>query len=102
MDPAFIEDMADMVYDALLEPSLSVTEACVANNVGSIDLEPLDSVGVGLTGVGGVGADGELYQVNPSLQNKERINARVAMAGVLVTILLELLSGKPLTHFLGL
>jgi ferrochelatase len=102
MDDAFIRDMADMVNDALLEPALSVTEACIAYNVGSVDLEPLDaSASISTTGVGGVGADGELFQADESLVAKERINARVAMAGVGLTILLELVSGKPLTHFLG-
>ena len=100
-DESFIQDMADMVFDALNEPSQTVTEACVANNVGSIDLEPLDSVGVSTTGVGGVGADGELYQVSESLKSTERINARVAMAGVLATILLEIVAKQPLTHLLG-
>lgn len=102
-DATFIKDMADMVYEALVEPSQSVTEACVANNIEGVDLEPLDSVaGISLTGVGGIGADGDLYKVDAALQNKERINARVAMAGVLLTVLLELVSGKPLTHFFGL
>ena len=101
-DETFITDMADMVYEALVEPSQSVTEVCVANNIEGVDLEPLDSIaGITLTGVGGVGADGDLYQVDASLQNKERINARVAMAGVLLTIVVELVSGKPLTHLFG-
>jgi hypothetical protein len=56
---------------------------------------------VAVTGVLGVGADGDLYQVEGSLQNKERINARAAMAGVLITILLEIALGQPLTNFLG-
>lgn len=102
-DKTFIDDMADMVWEALIEPTQSVTEACVANNIEGVDLEPLDSVaGISLTGVGGVGADGDLYKVDVTLQRKERINARVAMAGVLITILLEIVSGQPLTHFLGL
>jgi protoporphyrin/coproporphyrin ferrochelatase len=99
----FIDDMADMVYEALIEPAQSVTETCIANNIEGVDLERLDSVaGISLTGVGGVGADGDLYKVDPVLQSKERINARVAMAGVLITILLEIASGQPLTHLLGL
>jgi ferrochelatase len=102
-DETFINDMADMVHEALVEPTQSVTEVCVANNIEGVDLEPLDSIaGISLTGVGGVGADGDLYKVDAILQNKERVNARVAMAGVLLTILLELVSGKPLTHFFGL
>ena len=49
------------------------------------------------TGVAGVGKG-----VDEALLNKERINARVAMAGVLLTFVLELVSGQPLTHYLGL
>lgn len=102
-DKTFITDMADMIHEALMEPAQTVTEACVANNIEGVDLEPLDgAAGITVTGVGGVGADGDLFKVDSSLQNKERINARVAMAGVLCTILLEIVSGQPLTHFLGL
>ena len=100
-DSTFINDMADMVYEALMEPTQTVTEACVANNIEGVDLDSFDD-SVAVTGVLGVGADGDLYQVEGSLQNKERINARAAMAGVLLTILLEIVSGQPLTHFLGL
>jgi ferrochelatase len=101
-DPIFIQDMADMVYEALIEPTQTVTEACVANNIEGVDLASVDeAVVLTVGGVGGVGADGDLYQVERSLQSKERINARAAMAGVLLTIMLELLSGQPLTHFLG-
>lgn len=102
-DETFITDMADMVYDALVEPAQTVTEACVANNIEGVDLEPLSSVSVSMTGVGGVGAaDENMFNVDQSLQNKERLNARVAMAGVFLTILVEIVSGKPLTHFFGL
>jgi protoporphyrin/coproporphyrin ferrochelatase len=99
-DGTFIEDMADMIYEALMEPSQTVTEACVANNIEGVNLERFDD-SVVVTGVLGVGADGDLYQVDGSLQNKERVSARVAMAGVLLTILVELASGQPLTHFFG-
>lgn len=37
-DPLFINDMADMVIDALNEPLQTITEACIANNVGNIEL----------------------------------------------------------------
>ncbi|KAL3907719.1 MAG: hypothetical protein SGILL_008760 [Bacillariaceae sp.] len=100
-DPTFIKDMADMVYEALTEPSQTVTEACVANNIEGVDLERFDD-SVAVTGVLGVGADGDLYQVEGSLEDRERINARAAMAGVLFTILLEFALGQPLTNFLGL
>lgn len=63
-DPAFIEDMADMVFEALNEPAQTVTETCIANNIEGIDLRSLDdSVAVSAGGVGGVGADGDLYKI---------------------------------------
>lgn len=101
-DTTFIDDMADMVVDALSEPAQSVTEACVANNCGDVDLLPIDErVGINSAGVGGVGAEADLI-ASERLKDKERINGRVAMFGVLATLLLELFSGKPLTHMLGL
>lgn len=62
-DPAFIDDMADMVYEALNEPAQTVTETCIANKIiEGVSLKGLDdSVAVSLGGVGGVGADGKLY-----------------------------------------
>mmetsp|Transcript_23946 Transcript_23946/g.67573 ORF Transcript_23946/g.67573 Transcript_23946/m.67573 type:complete len:495 (-) Transcript_23946:113-1597(-) len=101
-DPAFIRDMADIVYEALQEPVQTVTEACVANNIGNVDLEPLDTVEVSTTGVGGVGADGALFQVSESLKQGERITARTAIAGVALAALVEFISGQPFTKFLGL
>ena len=97
-DPLFIDDMADMVVDALSEPSQSVTEACVANMVGDVELQSLDErMGINSGGVQGVGAEGSLlYQAK--LQESERLNARVAMFGVAVTLLLELVTGQPLTQ----
>lgn len=63
-DPTFIADMADMVYEALNEPAQTVTETCIANNIEGIDLKALDeSVAVSAGGVGGVGADGDLYKI---------------------------------------
>ena len=96
-DETFIEDMADMIHDALNEPLQTVTEACVANNVEGVDLVPLDTMDLSTTGVAGVGKG-----IDEAWFNKERINARVAMAGVALTIVLELVSGQPVTHFLGL
>ena len=34
--PGFVADLADMVVEALNEPSMSVTEACIANSVGNL------------------------------------------------------------------
>jgi protoporphyrin/coproporphyrin ferrochelatase len=130
-DPDFINDMADMVVDALQEPVQTVTEACVNNMVfprggdaimnGNNDLERL---GINAGGVQGVGAEGDLYSsissssVPPGsgrqqqqqaslmnffgLQETERLNARVAMIGVSFTILLELVYGKSLVSLFGL
>jgi ferrochelatase len=99
-DATFIDDMADLVVDALAEPAQSVTEACVANMVGDVELQPLDErLGINTGGVQGVGAEGLLYQAK--LQEKERVNARVAMMGVLITLMVELATGKPFTQMLS-
>lgn len=98
-DEAFITDMADIVYEALQEPAQSVTEACVANCVSEIRLED----DIRMAGVQGVGADSPVVsnarstfmaKRNGGLQFTERMTARVAILGVLVTILLELINGK--------
>eukprot|EP00977_Amphora_coffeiformis_P029148 scaffold39028_cov191-Amphora_coffeaeformis.AAC.1 len=34
--PGFVADLADMVAEALNEPSMTVTEACIANSVGNL------------------------------------------------------------------
>ena len=60
-DATFIDDMADMVADALNEPSQSLTEACVANNVGNLELESVSNVmEINSAGVGGVGYEDDL------------------------------------------
>jgi len=96
-DTTFIDDMADMVMEALSEPVQTVTEACVANNVGDVELQTLDER-LGITGVGGVGGGDP---VAARLREKERINGRVAMIGVAATIMVELLSGQSITHLFG-
>jgi protoporphyrin/coproporphyrin ferrochelatase len=40
-DATFFQDMADMVQEALMEPSKTVTQACVANNIEGVGLEHL-------------------------------------------------------------
>jgi ferrochelatase len=104
-DKTFIDDMADMVVEALSEPAQSVTEACVANNVGDVELQALDErMSINTAGVQGVGAGGELFSDDRRqvLKEKERLNARVAMFGVLVTVLVEMFNGKSLAHMFGL
>jgi protoporphyrin/coproporphyrin ferrochelatase len=100
-DPAFISDLADLVAEALEEPIQTVTEACVANMVANI--EPEERL-FSIAGVQGVGAEGALFKSSPSnvrLKDQERLNARIAMAGVLITILIELANGKSLVHMFG-
>jgi ferrochelatase len=97
-DATFIDDMADMVADALNEPSQSVTEACVANNVGNLDLESVSNQEeISSAGVLGVGADDDLAG-KVKLHNGELFNGRIAMIGIVATCLIEFLSGKPLIH----
>ena len=45
-DQGFIEDLADMVVEALQEPAITVTEACALNN---LDIEPLSRRGGGMS-----------------------------------------------------
>lgn len=60
-EQSFIDDLADMVADALNEPSQSITEACVANNVGNLALESVSrQLEISSAGVGGVGYDDDL------------------------------------------
>ncbi|KAL7503501.1 hypothetical protein ACHAXN_001285 [Cyclotella atomus] len=97
-DATFIEDMADMVADALNEPSQSITEACVANNVGNLDLESVShQEEIASAGILGVGADDDL-RGKMRLRNGELFNGRIAMIGIVATCLIEILSGKPLIH----
>lgn len=97
-DATFIEDMADMVADALNEPSQSITEACVANNVGNLDLETLSNQEeISSAGILGVGGSDDL-RMKMKLRNGELFNGRIAMIGIVATLLIELLSGKPLIH----
>ena len=101
-DPMFIDDMADLVMEALNEPSQSVTEACVAYNCGDVELRAIDErMGINSAGVGGVGAEADLIAAE-RLKEKERINGRVAILGVAGTILLEMLNGKSLMHMFGM
>jgi ferrochelatase len=99
-DQLFIEDLADLVKEALEEPIQTVTEACVANMVANIEPDEQTRFSV-VAGVQGVGAEGALFPSSPveaKLKDKERLNARIAMAGVLVTLLVELANGKSLVH----
>jgi ferrochelatase len=101
-DPTFIDDMADMVADALNEPSQTITEACVANNVGNLELEPVSNqLEISSAGVGGVGFDDNLAY-SSRMRKGEIFNGRIAMIGIVVTCLLEYFSGQPLIHLFGI
>jgi len=91
-DETFINDMADLVVEALSEPVQTVTEACIANNCENLELDNIDQR---------MGIDMEVM-VKDSKMEAERLNGRVAMFGVAGTILVELLSGKSLLHLFGL
>jgi len=100
-DETFIGDMADMIVEALVQPSLSVTEACVANNVGLVDVEGDFKGDISSAGVGGVGYNDGL-QSQSSSQNKmrlkeadERFYGRFAGLAIMAAVLLELFNGKP-------
>jgi ferrochelatase len=101
-DPAFIEDMADMVMEALAEPVQTVTEVCVAH---MNDVEALDyRADIKTVGIQGVRSGGDSNLVNIQKEGwkaKELLNARVAMVGVALTLLIELLNGKSLIHMFG-
>ena len=49
-------------------------------------------------GVGGVGGGDALAGTAMRLQDGEKWNGRLAMVGIAATVVIELLSGKPLTH----
>jgi len=128
---AFIQDLAAMVVQALEEPAQTVTEACVANRVAGIgvELQPPDEEPEGIFNTAGVqGATGGAgggggwirglqqqqrrkdssssvtateFSSPGALKEKERLNARVAMVGVLITILVELFNGKSLVQMFG-
>jgi len=99
-DATFIDDMADMVVEALNEPSQSVTEVCVANNVElGDDLDAIEGV-ISSGGVGGVGAKDVLIgKTRMKFSDGERINGRIAIFGVLASVAVEVINGKPLLQF---
>jgi len=97
-DAGFIEDMADLVMDALSEPSTSVTEACVRNNC-EIEMQPFNErMGISTD----MGNSSTKRADAKSMIAAELINARLAMVGVAGTMLLELLNGKSLLRLFGM
>jgi len=86
-DARFVQDLADLVVQALHEPVTTVTEACVANAVTDNLVDEPDEV---------------LKMAGSSSSNTaERWNARVAMLGVLLTIVVEATSGQSIWQLLS-
>ena len=57
----FIDDLANMVADAVNEPSQSITEACEANNVENLALKSVSRhMEISSAGISGVGYDDDL------------------------------------------
>jgi hypothetical protein len=80
---------------SLLSSFSSAAPPLPAKKLGGGKIPPFLAIAAAILGIGGVGADEELYKVDESLQSKEHLNAQVAMAGVFLTILLDLISGQP-------
>ena len=94
-DEGFIEDMADLVVDALSEPSTSVTEACVANNC-EIEAQPFSER---------MGIDTSSSKKSSDVKGMiaaELFNGRLAMMGVAGTMIIELLNGKGIMRLFGM
>jgi ferrochelatase len=86
-DMTFINDMADLVVDSLNSPITTVTEACIANNCDIEDKTLDEAIGI---------------STRDEARMAERLNGRIAMLGVVGTLLLELASGKGVLHLFGM
>lgn len=93
-DGIFIEDMADMVLEALRSPALSVSEAAARH---SDVIESYGGAGTreGESGTGGLGKSSDI--LSPSA---EVVNGRFAMLGIVGTTLLELANGHPVLQMI--
>ena len=88
-DGAFVEDMADMVAEAVKGVTVTVEEACDANNCGR-------------TSLGERGVEEKKRKVEERRRGGELLNGRLAMVGVGATLLLELVRGESVLDILGL
>merc|ERR1719329_233679 len=84
----FIEDMADMVIEALDAPALSVSEAAMRNS------DVIESYGAAGTGINDMGDSGNPLSNFP--YGAEVVNGRFAMMGIVGTTLIELMNGHPI------
>lgn len=82
-DGRFIDELASIVLDALREPTLSVSAACIQNNC-EVELEPVDRrLGLGVT------------------ESAETLNGRLAMIGIFSMFFIEFFSGKSVFNIFG-
>jgi len=101
-DELFIEDMADLVVEALENPALSVSEATSGHS------DFIDSQGQSSGGLMAGDAAGGLSRSAASsgpfglTDSAEKLNGRFAMLGLLGTTLLEVLNGHPVLPMLGI
>jgi ferrochelatase len=93
-DPRFIEDMADMVVDALESPAVTVSEAAEQNLFGGD--------GVGRLGSGYSDVTGKNRRSGPLTNSAEQLTGRFAMLGIVGTTLVELINGHPVIQMVGL
>jgi len=103
-DQTFIDDMADLVVEALSEPAQTVTEACVNNMVGDIVEEQGALYNtINAAGVQGVGGDADIiYRTGQQqLEQQERAISRIAMFGVFFILITELVNGRSLVNMFG-
>ena len=94
-DQLFIQDMADMVLEALRSPALSVSEAAARH---SDVIESYGGAGTGEreSGAGGLGT----FQEVVDFPSAEVVNGRFAMLGIVGTTLLELANGHPVLQMI--
>lgn len=89
-DDLFIDDMANMVLEALQSPALSVSEAAARHS------DVIESYGGAGTMEGESGAGGLRRKARElGLPSAEVVNGRLAMLGIAGTTLLELANGHP-------
>eukprot|EP01038_Epipyxis_sp_PR26KG_P008783 gene8783-11860_t len=86
-DQSFLDDMAEMVIDALESPTVTVSEAAARNSADMIDTSDINSsksLSFGMT------------------DSAEKINGRFAMLGIIGTTIVEFINGHSVLQMVGL
>ena len=92
-DEVFIDDLASLVVEALAAPKLSVEDACEINNA---------DVSQTVTNNNLLRVFGERsLSEQQKYRDAELMNGRVAMAGVVATLLFELVTHKSVFNLFG-